>query len=169
MRACLLFPAAMTPSLPTTPDIPDSSSEEPPGRAHPLPLPVPDIKPRSFRRDGITFSMNGTAEAHTVDWSVEISERGKVMIRSRLLREVFPPSEFTFSPDGYTDRWYDLGLLQTVSMKSAVVLDLLRATESAIGDLLEYHTAVRQRYAREDVSRATQVVEGDAGGNSDVQ
>ncbi|TSC79653.1 MAG: hypothetical protein G01um101425_584 [Candidatus Peregrinibacteria bacterium Gr01-1014_25] len=153
----------------SAPDIPDSSSEEPPGREHPLPPPVPDIKPRAFRRDGVAFSMNGTAEAHTVDWSVEIRERDKVMIRSRRLREVFPQSEFTFSPDGRQDRWYDLGLLQKVSQKSPVVLGLLRETESAIAQLLQYHTAVQENRAAERESPAPQVVEGNAGGNGDVQ
>lgn len=111
--------------------------------------------------------MNGTAEAHTIDWSVEISNRGRVMIRSRRLREVFPPSEFT--SDNGANRWYELGLLQTVAQKSPVVLGLLQETEAAIADLLAYHAAVQRKNAAESSSSASQMMEGDAGSDRDVQ
>jgi hypothetical protein len=123
----------------SAPDIPDSSSEEPPGRGHPLPPPAPDTKARAFRKDGVAFSMNGTAEAHAVDWSVEII-RDRVMIRSRRLREVFPPSEWT--SDWSRDRWYDVDLLRLAAKKFPAVQSLLDETASAIAQLLEYHASM---------------------------
>ena len=126
---------------------------------------------RAFVRDGVKFSLNGTAEAHAEGLHIEADADGNVWVSGIAMRDLgLQRSSMLGENTGDKPRRYRLSFLQIIAKKRADVLTLLERIEPIAQELITYKQAVRNAAAGVlQQLPVAQSVESDAGGDGNVE